>query len=391
LTTFDVAAARKRFSSLTGDFVFLDAPGGTQTPDEVGEAVAACYREASGNIGFPYANSQRIGVIVEESRAAAARFLGCDPDEVIFGGSMTSLNFALTRTLGRASLQPGDEIIVTRLDHDANVGPWLELARDQDLVVTLADVHDDTTLDLAGLEAKLGPRTKVVAFSWAANSVGTIVDARAVCDLAHRAGALAWIDAVQYAPHEPIDVHAIGADMLLCSAYKFCGPHLGIAAGRRELLETWRPYKVRPAGMEPVGHRFETGTQQYELLAALTASLRYLDDIGGITATAQWERELGQRLLDQLPADVRLYGLNSTSGRVPTFLVNFEGVSSLALSEALAERGFGVWAGDNYYALGLYERIGWGDALRIGLAHYNTTAEIDRFTEVLGELVTALR
>ena len=383
-------AARKRFSALSDDFVFLDAPGGTQTPDEVGEAVAACYREASGNMGVPYATSERIGVIVDEARAGAARFLGCDPEEVIFGGSMTSLNFSLTRTLGR-NLQPGDEIVVTRLDHDANIAPWLELARDQGLIVKMADVHADTTLDLADLERQLGPRTKVVAFSWASNAAGTIVDARAISDLAHQAGALAWVDAVQYAPHEPIDVRAAGADMLLCSAYKFCGPHLGIACGRRELLESWRPYKVRPSGMDPVGHRFETGTLPYELLAALTAALRYLDDCGGLAATADWEHQLGGRLLAGLPPAARLYGLPGTAGRVPTFLMNFPGIPSAQLSRELAGRGFGVWSGENYYAPGLFERIAWGDALRVGLAHYNTLAEIDRFTEVLAELVSGHR
>ena len=386
MTSFDVAAVRARFTSLRGDFVFLDAPGGTQTPDEVGEAVARGYREASGNSGFPYATSRRIDAVVDEARAAAARFLGCDPDEVIFGGSMTSLNFALSRSLGR-ELRPGDEVLVTRLDHDANVAPWLELARDAGLEVRLVDVHPDTTLDLSDLERLLGPRTRVVAFPWASNAVGTTVDARAVCDLAHRAGALAWIDAVQYAPHEPMDVRAIDADVLLCSAYKFCGPHLGIAYGRREVLESWRPYKARPAPMQPVGHRFETGTMQYELLAGLVAALTYADSLGGVAGLAAWERQLGERLLAGLPEQARLYGLPGTAGRVPTFLVNFPGVSSAELSVALAERGFGVWSGDSYYAPGLYERIAWGEALRIGLAHYNTLDEVDRLNETLASLV----
>jgi cysteine desulfurase family protein (TIGR01976 family) len=386
---FDVEAVRKRFTALGGDFVFLDAPGGTQVPDEVGEAVARVYREAAGNGGAPYATSRRIDAIVEESRVASARFLGCEPDEVIFGGSMTALNFALTRTLGR-TLRAGDEILVTKLDHDANVAPWLELARDLDLVVRQVDIHPDTTLDLADLERQLGPRSRVVAFSWASNAAGTIVDARAVCDLAHQAGALAWIDAVQYAPHEPIDVRAIGADLLLCSAYKFCGPHLGVGFGRRELLESWQPYRVRPAPPDPVGHRFETGTLPYELLSGLTAAFGYLDDIGGIAATADWERQLGERLLAGLPPAARLYGPPAMSGRVPTFLVNFPGVSSAALSEGLAERGFGVWSGTHYWALSMHERIGWGDALRIGLAHYNTLAEIDRFNETLASLLAEL-
>ncbi len=384
MTTFDIAAVRARFSSLRDDFVFLDAPGGTQTPDEVAAAVARVYQEASGNTGAPYATSRRIEAAVEQARAASARFLGCDPDEIMFGGSMTALNFTLSRTLGRA-LRPGDEILVTRLDHDANVAPWLELARDTGLVVRQADVRADTTLDVPDLQRQLGPRTAVVAFPWASNAVGTTVDARAVCDLAHQAGALAWIDAVQYAPHEPIDVRAVGADVLLCSAYKFCGPHLGIAYGRRELLESWRPYKARPAPMQPVGHRFETGTLPYELLGGLVAAFRYLDSLG--EAAFGWERRLGERLLAGLPPGARLYGMPSMAGRVPTFLVNFPGVPSAALSAALADRGFGVWSAGSYYAPGLHERIAWGEALRVGLAHYNTLDEVDRFNQVLASLV----
>jgi cysteine desulfurase family protein (TIGR01976 family) len=385
-----VAAVRERFSSLRDDFTFLDAPGGTQTPDEVAAAVASVYREASGNSGAPYATSKRIEAITDGARAAAARFLGCAPDEIIFGASMSSLNFTLSRTLAR-DLRPGDEILVTRLDHDANVAPWLEAASDHGLVVRHADVREDTTLDMADLERQLGPRTRVVAFPWASNAVGTLTDARAVCGLAHRAGALAWIDAVQYAPHGPIDVRAVGADVLMCSAYKFCGPHLGIAYGRRELLESWHPYKVRPSPAEPLGHAFETGTLPYELLGGLTAALRYIDSIGGIGQIADWERQLGQRLLARLPAGTRLYGLPSMEGRVPTFLLNFPGVCSAWLSGELASRGFGVWSGGNYYALGLHERIAWGEALRVGLAHYNTLEEVDSFAGELARLVSAAR
>ncbi|HVB44167.1 MAG TPA: cysteine desulfurase-like protein [Streptosporangiaceae bacterium] len=383
-----VAEVRARFSSLRDGFVFLDAPGGTQTPDEVGAAVARVYLEASGNMGAPYATSRRIEELVAQARQASARFLGCTAEEIIFGASMTALNFTLSRTLGRL-LVPGDEIVVTRLDHDANVAPWLDLARDRGLLVRHADVHSDTALDLSDLERQLGRRTKVVAFPWAANSTGTIVDARAVCDLAHEAGAIAWVDAVQYAPHLPIDVRSIGADVLFCSAYKFCGPHLGIAYGRRELLESWQPYKARPASFEPVGHRFETGTLPYELLGGLVATFDYLDGIGGMAALEAWERRLGERLLAGLPPGARLYGLPGMDGRVPTFLVNFPGVASAELSEELAGLGFGVWSHGSYYALGLHDRIGWGEALRIGLAHYNTLDEIDRFTEALGTLVAA--
>jgi len=382
----EIAALRARFSSLGDDFVFLDAPGGTQTPDEIGAAVARVYAEASGNTGAPYPTSRRLDTLVDDARVASARFFGCAPEEIIFGGNMTSLNFTLTRTLGR-ELKPGDEIVVTRLDHDGNVAPWLDLAADLGLVVRQVDVHTDTTLDVADLERQLGPRTRVVAFPWCANSTGTIVDARAVCDLARAAGALSWVDAVQYAAHEPMDVQAIGADLVACSAYKFCGPHLGIAYGRRELLESWRPYKARPVPMDPVGHRFETGTLPYELLGGLLATFGYLDSVGGMARLAAWERQLGERLLAGLPAGARLWGLPTMDGRVPVFLVNFPGIPSGMLSEELAKLGFGVWSHGSYYALGLHDRIGWGEALRIGLAHYNTPDEIDRFNAALAALV----
>jgi len=388
ITSADVAAIRARFSSLTDDFVYLDAPGGTQTPDEVGAAAARVFLEASGNTGAPYATSRRLEELVDHARAASARFMGCAAEEIIFGANMTSLNFMLSRTLGR-DLKPGDEIVVTRLDHDGNVAPWLDLASDLGLEVRHADVHADTTLDLADLESKLSPRTKVVAFPWCANATGTLVDARAVCDLARSAGALSWVDAVQYAAHEPMNVRAIGADVVACSAYKFCGPHLGIAYGRRELLESLRPYKARPVPMEPVGHRFETGTLPYELLGGLLATFDYLDSVGGMARLAAWERQLGERLLAGLPDGAMLWGLPSMTGRVAVFLVNFPGISSQLLSEELAKLGFGVWSHGSYYALGLHDRIGWGEALRIGIAHYNTLAEIDQFNEALAGLVAA--
>src|SRR5215472_15358170 len=390
IPTASIAAVRDRFSSLRGSFVYLDAPGGTQTPDEVGAATARVYLDASGNTGAPYATSQRLEELVEHARAASAQFMGCAAEEIIFGANMTSLNFMLSRTLGR-DLKPGDEIVVTRLDHDGNVAPWLDLASDLGLEVRHADVHADTTLDLADLESKLSPRTKVVAFPWCANATGTIVDARAVCDLARSVGALSWVDAVQYAAHEPMDVQAIGADVVACSAYKFCGPHLGIAYGRRELLESLRPYKARPVAMEPVGHRFETGTLPYELLGGLLATFSYLDSLGGMARLAAWEHQLGQRLLAGLPDGARLWGLPTMTGRVPVFLVNFPGVASQLLSEELANLGFGVWSHGSYYALGLHDRIGWGEALRIGLAHYNTLDEIDRFNQALADLVATHR
>ncbi|MBV9415927.1 MAG: aminotransferase class V-fold PLP-dependent enzyme, partial [Solirubrobacterales bacterium] len=266
----DAAAARARFSSLQGDFMFFDAPGGSQVPDEVGDAVARTLREASANLGAVYETSRRVGEILTQAEANAARFLGCEPHEVIFGPNMTSLDFMLSRTAGR-SFSAGDEILVSALDHDGGVSPWLELAVDRDLVVKTIDLLDDTTLDYDDLESKLSDRTRVVAFAWASNAVGTLVDARRVCELAHRAGALAWIDAVHYAAHEAIDVRAIDADVLICSPYKFCGPHLGLAYGRAEVIERWRPYKARPAPSSPLGRRFETGTLPFELLAGFNA------------------------------------------------------------------------------------------------------------------------
>ena len=289
----DVAAARQRFFSLQQGFTFFDAPGGSQVPDEVGDAIARALREASANLGAVYETSHRVGRILAQAEAGAARFLGCEPHEVIFGPNMTSLNFTLSRTAGR-EFAAGDEILVSSLDHDGGVAPWLELAYDRDLVVRHIELLDDTTLDYDDLASKLGPRTRVVAFAWASNAIGTVVDAQRVCKLAHDAGALAWVDAVHYAAHEPIDVRQIDADVLICSPYKFCGPHLGVAYGRAELIERWRPYKARPAPASPLGRRFETGTQPYELLAGFNATLDYLDSIGGFETIVPYERAVGR-------------------------------------------------------------------------------------------------
>jgi len=381
----DITAVRGRFSSLAG-FTFLDAPGGTQVPDEVGEAIARALREASANLGAGYATSRRVGAILAEAEAKAARFLGCEPHEVIFGTNMTSLNFALSRTAGRG-FRPGDEILVSSLDHDGGVAPWLELAHDIGLVVRHIELNDDTTLDFADLERKLGPRTRVVAFAWASNAIGTVVDARRVCQLAHEAGALAWVDAVHYAAHEPIDVRAIGADVLLCSPYKFCGPHLGLAYGRAEVIEGWRPYKARPAPTAPLGRRFETGTQPYELLAGFNATIDYLDSIGGFPAIVPYERALGQRFLDGIPAAVTVYGLPGMAGRVPTFLVNVDGVAAEDVAARLAGEQIGVWAHDSWYSLDLYRRLGYSDkSVRIGFIHYNTAEEVDQLVDALSRV-----
>jgi cysteine desulfurase family protein (TIGR01976 family) len=383
---FDVSAVRARFSALDRATVFFDAPGGTQTPDAVIEAMSAYLRESNANLGGAFESSRRSDALVVSAHHAAARFLGCEPDEVGFGQNMTTLNFALTRTLGR-ELRAGDEIVVTRLDHDGNVSPWLHLADDLDLVVRFVDVHEeDVTLDLDDLERQLGERTRVVAFPWASNAAGTISDVRRIADLAHEAGALAWVDAVHYAPHGPIDVREVGVDVLLCSPYKFFGPHLGLFYGRRDLLEDWRPYKVRPAPNEPVGARFETGTLSHEALAGFNAAVAYVESVGW-EGIVMHERELGERFLAGLPDQLRLYGRPTMEGRAPTFALTVPGMTSEQAATRLAERDLAVWWGD-YYAVEVMRRLGLPDgALRLGIIHYNTAEEVDRLLEALHDLV----
>jgi cysteine desulfurase family protein (TIGR01976 family) len=382
--TFDVDAVRARFPALAQPLVFFDGPGGTQVPESVIDAIAGYLRESNANSGGDFATSNRTDALIETARETAARFLGCSADEVAFGPSMTNLNFALTRALGR-ELKVGDEIIATKLDHDANISPWLELARDKGLVVHLADVTDDCALDLDDLQRLLSDRTRVVAFPVASNAVGTLNDARRIAELAHEAGALAWADAVHHAPHGPIDVTAWGLDVLLCSPYKFFGPHQGVAFGRRELLESWRPYKVRPAALEPVGHRFDTGTMQHELLAGTVAAVEHVESLGWDAIRAH-ERGLGERFLEGLPANVTLYGLPTMEARVPTFAFNLTGRGPAEVSAMLGERGFAVWHG-NYYAVEIMERLGLSDgAVRVGFAHYNTAGEVDRLLAELASL-----
>ncbi len=386
MTPFDVEAVRRRFSSLETGFGFFDAPGGSQVPNEVGQAIATTLRDASANLGAPYPTGHRVERIVDEAKARGARFFNCSPAEVVFGMNMTTVNFALTRVLGR-ELRAGDEILVTRLDHDGNVAPWVELAEDLGLVVHHVDINADTTLDLADLESKLSERTRVVSFPWASNVIGTLVDAKRVVELAHRVGAIAWVDAVHYAAHEPMDVQAIDADVVLCSPYKFCGPHLGMAYVRESLAKTWRPYKARPSAATPTARRFETGTLPYELLGGLIATFDYLDDIGGLAAIREYERSLGERFLDGLTDSATVYGLPTMEGRVPTFLLNLDGIPARDVSLALAARDMGVWSHDTYYALGLYPRLRYDEAVRLGFIHYNTPDEVDRLLAEFSRLV----
>jgi cysteine desulfurase family protein (TIGR01976 family) len=380
----DVEAVRARFSALSGSTAFFDGPGGTQVPDEVIDAIMGYLREANANAGGFFETSRRTDAVLEEARRAAASFLGGDPEEVVFGANMTSLNFTLSRTLAR-ELSAGDAILVTRLDHDANVSPWLELARDLGIEVGFVEIDREGRLDLADLERRLSQQTRVVAFPWASNALGTLVDVEHVTALAHEVGALAWVDAVHYAPHGPIDVAAVGIDVLICSPYKFYGPHLGLAWARADLLERWRPYKVRPAPDQPLGHRFETGTQAHELLAGFVAAVAYIDSLGWDAIVAH-ERSLGERFLAGLRDTFDLYGMPTMDGRVPTFALTHPEHTSAELAERLAQLDIAAWHG-NYYALEVLRALGLedrGGALRIGVMHYNTAAEIDRLLEALG-------
>ena len=385
-TMLDVTAVRSRYSALQRPLAFFDGPGGTQCPDEVIDAISAYMRESNANIGAPYETSRRTDELVAHARRRAGDFLGCSDEEVAFGPSMTALNFLLTRALARA-LRQGEEVLVTRLDHDANVAPWLELQHDLGIVVRFVDVHDDLSLDYDDLERQLSERTRVVAFPVAANSVGTAPDVRRIVDLAHSVGALAWADAVHFGPHGRIAVEAWVVDVLVCSPYKFFGPHMGLAFGKKDLLASWRPYKVRPAADEPVGHRFELGTCQHELLAGFVAAVDYVDSIGWDAITAH-ERALGQRFLDGLPANVTLYGLPTMDGRVPTFCFDVAGRGSEEVAVHLASRDLAVWWG-NYYALETMRKLGLDDytgAVRAGIVHYNTPDEVDRLLAGLAEL-----
>jgi cysteine desulfurase family protein (TIGR01976 family) len=384
VTLLDVDAVRARYAALDRRLAFFDGPGGTQCPDEVIDAISRYLREDNANIGAPYETSRRTVELVDLAHERAAAFLGCSPEEVAFGQSMTALNFLLTRTFAR-TLREGDEVIVTTLDHDANVSPWLELAHDLGIVVRVAGVTHDLELDYEHLAGLLSERTRVVAFPVAANSVGTAPDVRRIVELAHGVGALAWADAVHYAPHGPIDVAAWDVDVLICSPYKFFGPHMGMAFGKRDLLASWRPYKVRPAADEPVGHRFELGTSQHELLAGFVAAVDYVGSLGW-DAILGHERALGERFLTGLPESVELYGLRSMEGRVPTFCLNVPGLTPEEVAVVLAARDLAVWHGD-YYAIEVMKHLGLPDgAVRAGIVHYNTADEVDRLLEALADL-----
>ena len=412
----DVAALRAQFPALglTLDdrpVVYLDGPGGTQVPQRVIDAVAAYYREANANVGGAFQTSQRSDERVAAARDAFADFLNApSANEIKFGPNMTTLTFGLSRALG-GTLGLGDEILVTALEHDANVSPWRALAERGVIVRTVEIDHADCTLDLADLEAKLGPRTRIVAVGLASNAVGTINDVAAIAERAHAVGALVFVDAVHHAPHGPIDVQALDCDFLACSAYKFFGPHVGILYGKEELLETLPSYRVRPAH-----DRWETGTQNHEGIVGAATALEYLAQIGtrhgaafggafpgfggrrlalkaGLAAIQAYESTLLRRLMAGLAAipGLHVYGIADEGRfgeRVPTVSFTLDGWPARRLAEELGRRGIFVWDG-NMYAVELMERLGLaegGGFVRIGLVHYNTAAEVERLLHELGEL-----
>jgi len=389
----DVQELRQRFPALASGAAYLDGPGGSQAPQEVLDAVDGYLRSSNANLGGAFPTSAASDELIERSRQAAAEFTGGDPAGIAFGANMTTLNFLLAHAVSR-TLEPGDEIVVTALDHDANVSPWLLVAQDRDLVVRTAPIRaDDVTLDIDGLEALIGERTRVVAFTLASNAVGSIPDAARIAAAAHRAGALAWADGVHLAPHRRLRAGELGLDVLLCSPYKFFGPHLGVAAIRPELAASLPADRVRPAEQEPPGHRFETGTQSHEAIAGAVAAIDYLRSLGDGDLDAAFERiegyetDLAKRFLAGLPDSVTLYGIPAVEGRTPTFCFNVEGRRPREVAEALGERGVYVWDG-NYYALEPMRALGLedGGAVRAGFLHYTTEDEVDRLLEALAEL-----
>ncbi len=405
----DVAGLRRQFPALQQvrhgrTPVFLDGPGGTQVPRRVIDAIADYLSNCNANHGGAFDTSRDSDRVLHDAHAAVADLLNApSPDEIVFGQNMTSLTFQLSRSLAR-TWRPGDEVIVTRLDHDANVSPWVLAARDAGAVVRRVDFRpEDCTLDLDDLRRQLNERTRLVAVGRASNAVGTVNDVRAVARLAHAAGARVFLDAVHYAPHGPIDVRAWDCDFLACSAYKFFGPHVGILWGRRDLLEELPAYKVRPAADDLPG-RWMTGTQNHEGIAGVLAAVDYLAEVGGaagergarlraaLTAIRDYETDLSRRLLAALAERPRfkVWGITDPdrlAERVPTVSITLPGTSSAALAEHLAARQVYAWSG-NFYALELTERLGveqQGGLLRLGLVHYNTADEIDGLMQALDE------
>jgi cysteine desulfurase family protein (TIGR01976 family) len=415
-----VLAIRSEFPSLQLErygrpFVFMDGPGGTQVPGSVIEAMSQYLREANSNVDGAFLTSCRTEEVVLSARRALADLLNAhSPDEIVFGPNMTSLTFNLSRSIGRM-LSSGDEVIVTRLDHDANIAPWLALQEYGIVVRHVGFDPRDCTLDIPGLQETINSRTKLVAVGYASNAVGTVNDVRFIAQLAHEVGAWVYVDAVHYAPHGPIDVQALDCDFLACSVYKFFGPHLGALYGRYDLLDCLPAYKVRPAKDRPP-RKFETGTQSHEALAGTTTAVDYLASVGrrfgdglvgqpvgtvdrrrdlvsGLTAIQAYERELCGKLvaeMEEIPG-LRIFGITNREQleqRVPTVSFTLQGLAPLEIARRLAEANIFAWAG-NFYAVAVTEHLeleGTGGLLRVGLVHYNTAEEVDTLLEVLTDL-----
>jgi cysteine desulfurase family protein (TIGR01976 family) len=421
MTTFDVDALRAEFPALSLEqdgrpVAYFDGPGGTQVPQGVIDAFVRYFTTSNANAEGAFVTSQRSDAVAGEAHAAVADFLGAaSPDEIKFGANMTTLTFHVGRSIG-ASFEPGDEIVLTTLDHEANVSPWRRLAEDRGLVVRTVDIReDDVTLDLEGLEAVLGPRTRLVAVGYASNAVGTINPVKEIVARAHEVGALTYVDAVHYAPHGPIDVADLGTDFLVTSVYKWFGPHVGALYGRGQILDRLPDYKVRPAH-----DRFETGTQNFEGLAGALAAVDYLRSVGrrfgeaaergavgterrrelvaAMGAIQRHESLLCAHLIGGLAAirGVRIWGITDPdrlAERTPTVSITIDGVAPRAAAEALGRDGMFAWDGD-FYATGLIERLGLADGggvLRLGLVHYNTMAEVDRLLEGIERIAAGAR
>jgi cysteine desulfurase family protein (TIGR01976 family) len=417
---FDVASLRRQFPALHLQRdgltpVFLDGPGGTQVPQRVIDAMVYYLTTCNANHGGTFATSRESDRITQSAHQAMADMLHASgPDEIVFGQNMTSLTFQLSRSLAK-TWKPGDEVLITRMDHDANVRPWVLAARDAGATARFVDMHpEDCTLDLDDLYRQLGARTRLVAITCASNAVGTINDVKRVSRLAHDAGALVFLDAVHYAPHGPIDVQDWGCDFLACSAYKFFGPHVGILWGKRELLTEVTPYKVRPAA-DSLPDRWMTGTQNHEGLAGVAAAVDYLAEIGrtqpapserfphltdrsrdiraGLAAIQEYEAGLARKLLAGLAERprFRVWGVTKSeqlAWRAPTVSITRSDRPALQIAEHLAAQHIYTWSG-NMYALELTERLGLersGGVLRLGLVHYNTAEEIDRLLTALDDL-----
>ncbi|HEX4487977.1 MAG TPA: cysteine desulfurase-like protein [Terriglobales bacterium] len=411
-SALDLAAIRAQYPSLSQTVngqpaVFFDGPGGTQVPQRVIDAISNYLSSSNANTNGAYATSHRTNAVIDGARAAMADLFNSDPDEVVFGPNMTTLTYAVSRAMGR-ELKAGDEILLTHLDHDANVSTWFAL-EEQGIKIQRAEINEsDCTLDMEDLARKITPRTKLVAVGYASNAVGTINDVHQIVKLAHSQGALVYIDAVHYTPHGSIDVRALDCDFLVCSSYKFFGPHMGVLYGKREHLQRLRPYKLR-ANSDTAPFRWEWGTLNHECIAGITACVDYLADLGrevepGVAtrreallaayeAIQQHERSMAETLIRgllKIPG-LKLYGIADEkrfSQRCPTVAVRIEGHTPLELATKLGERGFFTWDG-NYYALSLTERLDVekdGGFLRIGLVHYNTPEEVDRLLKALAEI-----